>query len=239
MGGGKRLAAAAVAVCVVYLVRGTSGCPSEYASFNGLCYKSFTQVKNRAQASDACVADGGMLAMPKDSATNEFLATLAPVVSGRWLGLVDRDIDGQWEFEDGDYLTGFSSWRTSEPDSGDECASFYSSCPADYASFNGVCYKSFTGSNNRAQARDACVADGAMLAMPKDSATNEFLATLAPVTGGRWLGLTDRDLDGQWEFEDGDYLTGYSSWLPNEPEFTIESTPKAPNGSVSETKLPD
>ncbi|XP_066270867.1 von Willebrand factor D and EGF domain-containing protein-like [Branchiostoma lanceolatum] len=55
--------------------------------------------------------------MPKDSATNTFLANLAEIVSGRWLGLTDANNDGQWEFEDGQTLTSsdFSNWLSGEP----------------------------------------------------------------------------------------------------------------------------
>ncbi|XP_035698123.1 uncharacterized protein LOC118431114 [Branchiostoma floridae] len=55
--------------------------------------------------------------------------------------------------------------------------------------------------------------------MPKDSATNTFLANLAPLEAGRWLGLTDNNNDGQWQFEDGQILASsdYSNWPPGEP----------------------
>ncbi|XP_019639649.1 PREDICTED: uncharacterized protein LOC109481513 [Branchiostoma belcheri] len=89
------------------------GCPiAGYVGFDGVCYKSFTELKTREAARQTCTADGGMLAMPKDSATNTFLANLAEVVMGRWLGLTDVNNDGQWVFEDGQTLTssGFSNW---------------------------------------------------------------------------------------------------------------------------------
>ncbi|KAI8491012.1 hypothetical protein Bbelb_314310 [Branchiostoma belcheri] len=92
-------------------------------------------------------------------------------------------------------------------------------CPiAGYVGFDGVCYKSFTEKTTRDEARQACAADGGILAMPKDSATNTFLANLAEVVWGRWLGLTVHG--GQWVFEDGQNLTssGYSNWLPGEPQ---------------------
>ncbi|KAI8494078.1 hypothetical protein Bbelb_284250, partial [Branchiostoma belcheri] len=93
-------------------------------------------------------------------------------------------------------------------------------CPiAGYVGFDGICYKSFTEQKTRDEARQACAADGGVLAMPKDIATNTFLANLAGVVWGRWFGLTDVNNDGQWVFEDGQNLTssGYSNWLPGEP----------------------
>ncbi|KAI8513973.1 hypothetical protein Bbelb_082970 [Branchiostoma belcheri] len=91
-------------------------------------------------------------------------------------------------------------------------------CTSDYVNFNGHCYKSFEDLYTRGEARQACAADGGVLAVPEDSATNSFLASLQPVTGGRWLGLTDQDGDGQFVFEDGRILTSYhySNWQPND-----------------------
>ncbi|KAI8513971.1 hypothetical protein Bbelb_082950 [Branchiostoma belcheri] len=95
-------------------------------------------------------------------------------------------------------------------------------CTSDYVNFNGHCYKSFLESEQktREEARLVCAADGGVLAMPKNSAINNFLASLEPVTGGRWLGLTDADEDGQWVFDDGQILTSsdYSNWQPNDED---------------------
>ncbi|XP_078603049.1 uncharacterized protein LOC144877051 isoform X2 [Branchiostoma floridae x Branchiostoma japonicum] len=106
-------------------------CPiPDYVHYNGDCYKSFAEEKTYTEAGQACAADGGILAMPKDSETNAFLASLPPVVAGRWFGLTDADGDGQWEFADGQPLTNFSSWRAGEPAPDDEtglggCAGLY------------------------------------------------------------------------------------------------------------------
>eukprot|EP00058_Branchiostoma_floridae_P000659 XP_002586147.1 hypothetical protein BRAFLDRAFT_105925 [Branchiostoma floridae] len=104
----------------------TQGCPIiDYIRFNEVCYKSFTEEKTRTDASQACAADGGILAMPKDSATNAYLAGLQPVVRGRWLGLTDVNRDGRWVFEDGQTLTssGFSNWHNRGDAGG--CAAFW------------------------------------------------------------------------------------------------------------------
>ncbi|CAH1267495.1 CSMD3 [Branchiostoma lanceolatum] len=104
------------------------GCPvADYVRFNGVCYRSFTELKTRAEASQTCAANGGILAMPKDSATNTFLANLAEIVDGRWLGLTDANNDGQWEFEDGQTLTSsdFSNWRSGEPAPDNGCVGFW------------------------------------------------------------------------------------------------------------------
>ncbi|XP_078657736.1 uncharacterized protein LOC144903466 isoform X4 [Branchiostoma floridae x Branchiostoma belcheri] len=91
---------------------------------------------------------------------------------------------------------------------------------ADYVRYNGVCYKSFTEPQTHDAARQTCAADGGILAMPKDEATNTFLASLADVVWGRWIGITRVNSNGEWVFQDGQTLTssGYSSWLPGEPQ---------------------
>ncbi|XP_066300054.1 uncharacterized protein [Branchiostoma lanceolatum] len=98
---------------------------------------------------------------------------------------------------------------------GDHCEN---ACPEDYVSFNRVCYKDFADQKTYDEARQLCAADGGLLAMPKDSATNTFIYNLG---GGRtrWIGLNDRNNEGRFVFEDGQTLasTGYSSWSPGEP----------------------
>ncbi|KAI8515741.1 hypothetical protein Bbelb_065540 [Branchiostoma belcheri] len=104
---------------------------SGYVSFNGGRYKSFTERKTRGEAVQACAADGGTLAMPKNSPTNTFLANLAKVVKSRWIGLTDANNDGHWVFEDGQTLesSGYANWRPGEPKPPNPrggCAGFWS-----------------------------------------------------------------------------------------------------------------
>eukprot|EP00058_Branchiostoma_floridae_P024942 XP_002610432.1 hypothetical protein BRAFLDRAFT_85571 [Branchiostoma floridae] len=93
-------------------------------------------------------------------------------------------------------------------------------CPiAGYVSFNGVCYKDFAERKTYCDARQTCAADGGLLAMPKDKATNAFIHDLGGATDQRWIGLTDADSDGKWAFADGQTLeaSGYNNWEPGEP----------------------
>ncbi|XP_035672782.1 uncharacterized protein LOC118413477 isoform X2 [Branchiostoma floridae] len=102
-----------------------AGCPkADYVHFNGVCYKSFAEVKTWDDAKQTCASDGGMLAIPKDSATNTFLANLAEGVNGRWFGM--SRANGQWVFEDGQTLTSsdFSNWYPGEPGPGN-CVGYW------------------------------------------------------------------------------------------------------------------
>ncbi|XP_035658319.1 uncharacterized protein LOC118403649 [Branchiostoma floridae] len=215
-------------------------CPNTgYVYFNGICYKSFTERKTRDEARQACAVDGGILAMPKDSETNAFLASLPEVTGGRWLGLTDPNGDGQWVYDDGQNLTSsdYSNWQPDDRDNGSGCVAFWAresvwdprACnycrgficqlPKGYVSFNGRCYKDFPEQKTYNEARQACAEDGGLLAMPKESATNTFISGLRNGDQYRWLGLTDASSEGQWVFEDGQTLepSDYSNWRPGEP----------------------
>ncbi|XP_078670313.1 C-type lectin-like [Branchiostoma floridae x Branchiostoma belcheri] len=93
-------------------------------------------------------------------------------------------------------------------------------CPvAGYVSYNGVCYKDFAELKTYDEARQTCAADGGLLAMPKDDATNTFIHNLGGGAAIRWIGLTDLGNEGQFVYEDGQSLasSGYSNWHPGEP----------------------
>ena len=100
-------------------------------------------------------------------------------------------------------------------------------CPkADYVSFNGVCYKDFAERKTYCDARQTCDADGGLLAMPKDSATNTFIHELGKANDKRWIGkdkrwigLTHAKTERQWVFADGQKLasSAYINWSPGKP----------------------
>ncbi|CAH1224628.1 ADAMTS9 [Branchiostoma lanceolatum] len=101
-------------------------CPvSGYVHVNGACYKGFAEPKTYDDARQRCAADGGLLAMPTDRATNRFISNLHRASS--WLGLTDANSEGRWVFEDGQTLksSGFANWGRHEPNNADgneDCA---------------------------------------------------------------------------------------------------------------------
>eukprot|EP00058_Branchiostoma_floridae_P028519 XP_002614010.1 hypothetical protein BRAFLDRAFT_67406 [Branchiostoma floridae] len=104
-------------------------CPkANYVSFNGVCYKYFAERKTYCDARQACVADGGLLAMPKDCATNTFIPELGGTNEPRWIGLTDANTEGRWVFADGQILesSGYTNWKSGEPndlsEGGEDCA---------------------------------------------------------------------------------------------------------------------
>ncbi|XP_066267584.1 uncharacterized protein [Branchiostoma lanceolatum] len=100
------------------------GCPKQgYVRFKGVCYKYFDEDKKTYdEAKETCAADGGMLAMPKDNAANNFIARLGGDSDKRWIGLTDATSEGQWVFQDGQTpeSTGYSQWKQDKPTDDDD-----------------------------------------------------------------------------------------------------------------------
>ncbi|XP_078598221.1 uncharacterized protein LOC144874190 [Branchiostoma floridae x Branchiostoma japonicum] len=114
-----------------------------------------------------------------------------------------------------------------DPYTGDRCQL---ACPADWASHGTECFHLGESSGDYLRARSRCAAThNSLLAMPKDEATNTFIANLISSSqrpGGRyWIGLNDlhRDsaewqdtTDDRWTWEDNTPL-GWNNWKPGEP----------------------
>ncbi|XP_078601050.1 uncharacterized protein LOC144876033 isoform X2 [Branchiostoma floridae x Branchiostoma japonicum] len=185
----------------------SDGCPSGYKSHSGICYKAFNTKKTFLQASKACYADGGTLAMPRDAATNAFIKSLKDDVDPSgffWFGLVDQHQENEWVWIDGRPLGSFSDWKPGEPNNaGDEdfaeyfptqwndvggnaknrkfiCQVIPIDCPEGYVYHppSRMCYKAFDVKKNNEGAIEACSADRGSLAMPGDATTNVFLIYL-------------------------------------------------------------
>ncbi|KAI8488645.1 Collectin-11 [Branchiostoma belcheri] len=104
-------------------------------------------------------------------------------------------------------------------------------CPCGYERFSerpGMCYKFSPKSDFKiyADARSSCQADGGHLAMPKDKATNDFLAKQIRardyIFDHAWFGLTDQVQERTWVWEDGTPLgTGWNNWAQGPPAATF------------------
>ncbi|XP_019641728.1 PREDICTED: uncharacterized protein LOC109483184 [Branchiostoma belcheri] len=95
-----------------------ASCPEGYTIWHGICYKAFNTRKTFDQATAACGADGGTLAMPRDADTNGFLVSLYKSVSVRlayWIGLHDQREEGKFEWMDGSALGSYSPWMPRQP----------------------------------------------------------------------------------------------------------------------------
>ncbi|KAI8502543.1 hypothetical protein Bbelb_192450 [Branchiostoma belcheri] len=101
---------------------------SVFTRLRRLC--AFATRKTFDQAAEACRADGGTLAMPRDAETDAFLISLHDSVGdGFWFGLHDQCEEGRFEWLDGSVLGSYSPWGQKQPDNfgGNEDCVIYSS----------------------------------------------------------------------------------------------------------------
>ncbi|XP_066268395.1 perlucin-like protein [Branchiostoma lanceolatum] len=93
-------------------------CPDGYTKWRGTCFKAFNMMKAFSEAAETCRKDGGTLAMPRDTETNDFLVSLQqnPRYSSYWIGLHDRRKEREFEWIDGSALGKYDSWYPGQPD---------------------------------------------------------------------------------------------------------------------------
>ncbi|XP_067173446.1 C-type lectin domain family 17, member A-like [Apteryx mantelli] len=98
----------------------------------------------------------------------------------------------------------------------DSLAELLRPCPRGWAAFGGSCYFfSATGRRWR-EAEGFCAARGAHLLIVDSAAEQDFVVRTAPQPRGYWLGLSDREKEGSWRWQDGTPL-GLSFWSSGEP----------------------
>ncbi|KAI8491982.1 hypothetical protein Bbelb_303550 [Branchiostoma belcheri] len=123
-------------------------CPKGYVYHqpNRLCYKAFNDRTTYNGAVRGCSLDGGTLAMPRDTATNNFLIDLKNDVDKNSyfrFGLTDDNQEGVWMWDDNVPLGDFTAWGAGQPDNwyGDEdCAEYYAESSSFSNSWNdGYC----------------------------------------------------------------------------------------------------
>ncbi|XP_066288272.1 C-type lectin domain family 4 member M-like [Branchiostoma lanceolatum] len=107
-------------------------CPGGYQKYRKVCYKAFDTMKTFNESAKTCLADGGTLAMPRDSGINAFLIALKNGVKMNgdfWFGLDDQREEGEWEWVDGTALgTGYNAWSPGGNDGRDfeqDCAMYW------------------------------------------------------------------------------------------------------------------
>eukprot|EP00058_Branchiostoma_floridae_P021020 XP_002606510.1 hypothetical protein BRAFLDRAFT_91906 [Branchiostoma floridae] len=108
---------------------------------------------------------------------------------------------------------------------GDRCQ-VRPACPANFMEYGTKCFHLGESTMNYYTARSRCRAAQSQLAMPKDEATNTFIADLIRGSqrsgGSYWIGLGfDEDVD-WWTWEDNTPL-GWKNWKPGEPNNSNEN----------------
>ncbi|XP_028658785.2 CD209 antigen-like protein E [Erpetoichthys calabaricus] len=96
------------------------------------------------------------------------------------------------------------------------------SCPDNWLLFNYKCYIFSTNKMNWTSSRDDCILQGGKLAIIESLEEQTFLKSFTALKGGEnmfyWIGLTDVDNEGQFQWIDGTYLDkNISFWGPKQP----------------------
>ncbi|XP_078665634.1 tetranectin-like protein [Branchiostoma floridae x Branchiostoma belcheri] len=87
----------------------------------------------------------------------------------------------------------------------------------DCTMFDGKCFTVSDTSVTFAEAEMMCAGGGGTVVIVKDQHVQDFLVQLLSVPNKDvWIGLTDRDLEGQFVWADGTQLA-YNAWAPGEP----------------------
>ncbi|XP_031465115.1 low affinity immunoglobulin epsilon Fc receptor-like isoform X2 [Phasianus colchicus] len=93
---------------------------------------------------------------------------------------------------------------------------FCTRCPAGWQQFAKTCYYFSTEKKSWIEARAACSMLGAQLAIVNSELENKFLANHIMEIRAFWLGLSDMQKEGDWEWLDGQPLS-ISFWKKGEP----------------------
>ncbi|CAH1248783.1 CD209 [Branchiostoma lanceolatum] len=217
----------------------TNGCQSGYLMHINVCFKAFNTPMNFPDASWTCRTDGRTLAMPKDASTNGFLISLKNGVDKQgcfWFGLVDQREEGAWEWIDGTPLGNHSVWSTGEPNNLNDvdCAQYDGEIWNDRicSGANGKficqvkppvklvarnCFRLNFRKKSHSDAREACMKEGARLAMPKTKELDIALRNLVRTEGENrqyWIGMRDTGIwlhKRHWCWEDGSKLGNYKN----------------------------
>ncbi|XP_068778895.1 C-type lectin domain family 17, member A-like isoform X4 [Struthio camelus] len=89
-------------------------------------------------------------------------------------------------------------------------------CPRGWATFGGSCYYFSAVGRRWREAEGFCAAHSAHLLIVNSAAEQDFVVRTAPQPRGYWLGLSDREKEGSWRWQDGTPL-GLSFWSSGEP----------------------
>ncbi|XP_019626527.1 PREDICTED: proprotein convertase subtilisin/kexin type 9-like [Branchiostoma belcheri] len=95
-------------------------------------------------------------------------------------------------------------------------------CPAGYHPSGDACFKAFDKAKKYGTAEAVCEGEGGILAEPRNRAVNEFLfKLLTSLNPGEklWIGLTDREKEGTWRWNNGEELdrNSFTAWAEGKP----------------------
>ncbi|XP_030594336.1 C-type lectin domain family 4 member E-like isoform X2 [Archocentrus centrarchus] len=113
-------------------VRGT--CAEGWVSYQSHCYLLATTSVTWSKAEDLCKAHGGHLLVLNNVEELDYISKIIPVRHNYWIGLVERQHEGQWSWVDGTDLRSTPMfWDKGQPDdwdyreNGEDCGQLHGS----------------------------------------------------------------------------------------------------------------
>ncbi|XP_077995001.1 C-type mannose receptor 2-like [Glandiceps talaboti] len=214
-----------------------------WKDFNGGSYYINTENSyTYDEAKHFCEASSSHLVIINNDDENSYLKDFAVNAGSHlWMGLDDRDVEGEMKWVDGSLVT-YSDWNTGQPDNygnNEDCGHFRSSdgkwndlscsnkigfiCEKgpllQWNNFNGKSYYIDTdNSYTYNQATQFCDGISSHLAIINDEEENTFLKDFAVTSGSHlWIGLDDIAVEGEMKWVDGSLVT-YSDWNTGQPD---------------------
>jgi glucose/arabinose dehydrogenase/HAMP domain-containing protein len=208
--------------------------------YNGKEYRLTDRNLSWERAQQEAESAGGNLVTINNAAEQAWLRQTFGDREDFWIGINDRRVEGQFEWVNGETVT-YTNWAEGQPNNSygiqDYGAMNYEGEDGwnDNFSFNrfrgiieidvpdnpiftynGNQYQLTSGSVNWDAAQAEAVGKGGNLVTINDVAEETWLKETFGTDRRFWLGLNDRDSEGQFEWVSGDPVT-YTNWTPNEP----------------------
>ncbi|XP_033107156.1 macrophage mannose receptor 1-like [Anneissia japonica] len=245
---GLQYIAVLISILGVSIVSGLE-CPSGWKKWNDECYLFSAEPKNWEEARTSCLEiDGDLVSIDKPG-ENEKLVDLGQQNTNYWIGLTDRGTGSFVWSDGTNYNSQIAIWDSGYPQqaSSEACVQLRTSrgywqdkacslvlpyicsrplaklekCSTEdgWISGNSRCYLYVDQTRSWDDAQDYCDGlDGYLVSINNDE-EQLTINTIASSKTTIWIGLSDKDSDGEYEWISGDnYIASNNSWDVGQPD---------------------
>uniref|UniRef100_A0AAY4DDI8 C-type lectin domain-containing protein n=1 Tax=Denticeps clupeoides TaxID=299321 RepID=A0AAY4DDI8_9TELE len=105
---------------ITFRLYSTGDCHEGWVEFQRHCYYTSKQKANWHLAEQRCIQQEALLFVPNSEEEMNFVSKVVRLRFGYWMGLVEREAEGNWTFVDGtDYNSVPHFWDPGQPDDWD------------------------------------------------------------------------------------------------------------------------